>query len=78
MPRTGFSSPTIPDATYNLARQQAEREGISTSELIAKAIRRYVNFRQEREETAMIVLETMERIERTRSESPNQETRPNS
>ena len=63
MPREGFNSPTVPNSAYELAKKQAEKEDISVSQVIVKAIQRYVNQKNEKEETIKDVLRVLDKLE---------------
>ncbi len=63
MPQAGYKAVTIKETSYDMARQQAVRDGVSISETISKAVQRYVNRKQEFEERVRDVLRAMDETE---------------
>ncbi len=63
MPQTGYKTATIRESAYSLAQTQAEREGISVSELVGKAVNSYVHRREDLEERVRIVLSALDSSE---------------
>jgi hypothetical protein len=68
MPKSGYASVTIRDATYELARGKAEKDGLKVSEFTERAIRNYVASLQGMEDRARLIAEILRQLEETRAD----------
>lgn len=68
MPKSGFSSVTIRDAVYELARGKAEKTGVKVSELTERAIKSYIASHEKLEDRARLVAEILRRVDEERDD----------
>lgn len=64
MTRKGFKAVLVREEAYNLVNKQARLEGTSITDIVTRAIQRYINRRLEREDTIRTILKVFEEQEK--------------